>query len=156
MLCSLAILLVAVVASSAPLQAQQNCETALSRAAHKAVNEARAERAKTLCSGLKWGPIAYDKTRKVEVKSLSVCEAADVVTASATIEVECGTSEKALFPGSVSDTVSIGLRASLKACTVEVFQLQADKLFGKVALSITDAKSKLRDAATPAIKLFCD
>jgi hypothetical protein len=131
------ILIAAFICSIVPVEAQQNCETALARAARKAADQAKAERAQTLCRGLSWGLIAYDKTRKVELKSLSVCEAGDVVTASATVELECGTSDKAVIRDSLSDTVTVTLNASLKACTVEVVQLRADKLFGKVALSLT-------------------
>jgi len=140
-------------------QAEENCNTALSRLAKTAAESAVKENKETACSGFKLKdspiPIAIDKTKVLELVDFKLCEDGAVVKAHIKVNIECATSDNAMIKASQSDTLSAQASANLDSCTVSDSQIQASSDLTKVGLNLLDANQKFKEAAEREIRKFC-
>lgn len=151
----LPILAIAVIAWPASAQTQQNCNTALTRIAKKAAEKAIVDHSNDACSGLKKGPFGIDKTKALELREFSLCEAGPIVSASITAYAKCATSDKAVFSAEAEGDVTATASANLDTCQVLDVDVSSTAFVVETGIKVADLKQKLREAAEKQIKEYC-
>jgi hypothetical protein len=136
-------------------EAQQNCNTALTRIAKRAAEKAVADHRDDACAGLKKGPIGVDKTRALELRQFSLCETGPVVAASMTVYAKCATSDRAVFQTEFEVEVSATASANLDTCQVLNADVSSPDSLVDAGIKVADLKTKLREAAEKEIKAYC-
>lgn len=151
----LGIATLAVLSLASYADAQPNCNTALSRIARAAADQAVVENQDKACAGFKKDQFAIDKTKSLKLESFKVCEAGPVVTAEVSVHIECATSDAAFIKTQVADTLFATVTANLDNCVVSNVRVWANGFLTTVGLSFTNASQKLNDAAVKEIKPYC-
>jgi hypothetical protein len=136
-------------------QAQENCNTALTRIAKKAAENAIADHRDNACAGLKKGPFGIDKTKTLELRKFSLCETGPIVAASITVHVWCATSDKAVLPADLADDITATASANLDTCQVLDADVSSKTFIVETGMQVVDLKKKLREAAEKEIKDYC-
>lgn len=145
----------AILSFTAAAEAERNCDTALSRISKVAAQKAITDHQGDACDGLKQGAIGVDKTKKLELREFEVCEDGPVVTAQVTVDIKCGTSDAAVLPINVEDSVTASVSANLDTCVVENANVEAKGAIAQLGISLADLNSKLKEATEKEIKPYC-
>ena len=98
---------------------QPNCNTALSRLAKAAAQKAITAHENTACSGLKNGAVRIDKTKRLEMLDVRVCEDGSVVSANISVRVRCATSDAAFVKVEIEEIASALASADRNLCSAE-------------------------------------
>jgi hypothetical protein len=136
-------------------EAVSNCDTALSRISKVAAQTAIKDHQDNACDGLKQGGIGVDKTKKLELRRLEVCEDGPVVSARVTVDVKCGTSDAAIVKINIEETVTASVSANLDTCMVANANVEAKGFVAQLGISVADLNSKLKAATEKEIKPYC-
>jgi hypothetical protein len=137
------------------VQAQENCNTALTRIAKKAAEKAIADHRDNACAGLKKGPFGIDKTRALELRKFSLCETGPVVVASITVHVWYATSDRAVLKADLEDDITATASANLDTCQVLNTDVSSKTFIVETGIRVAELEKKLRDAAEKEIKDYC-
>jgi hypothetical protein len=147
--------LLPLIAKPSIAESQENCNTALTRIANRAVEKAIADHRNNACAGLKSGPIGIDKTEALELRNFRLCETGSIVAASITVRVRCATSDQAVIRASVEDDLTATASANLDTCQVLNAKLSAAVFIAKTGLQVADLDKKLGEAAQKEIAPYC-
>lgn len=151
----LSLVVLALIANAGIAEAQENCNTALTRIAKRAADKAIADHHDDACAGLKKGPFGIDKTKALDLLKFSLCENGPVVAASITVHMKCATSDQALFKTDIEDDVTATASANLDTCQILDTDVSSGKFIVETGLQVADLKKKLSDAAEKEIKAYC-
>jgi hypothetical protein len=146
---------IALIACPLSAQTQENCNTVLTRISRKAAEKAIIDHRNDACSGLKKGPFGIDKTKALELREFSLCEAGPIVSASITVHAWCATSDKAVFSADVAGEVTATASANLDTCQVLNVDVSSTAFVVETGIQVADLKKKLREAAEKQIKDYC-
>jgi hypothetical protein len=134
----LLIVAIALIACPASAQTQQNCNTALTRIAKKAAEKAVVDHHDDACSDLKKGPFGIDKTKALELRAFSLCEAGLIVSASITAYAKCATSDEAMFPAEAEGDVTATASANLDTCQVLDVDVSSTAFVVETGIQVAD------------------
>lgn len=147
----------AVVAAIYPTTASGDtrCDTAFSRIAAGLARKALDDHRESICSGLKSGAFAIDKTKRLELIEAKVCENGLVVSAEFAVAIKCGTSDSAAFKVNKEDLIHATASVDFQHCTVLQASIAADSFLGSIGIASADVNNKLRAAIEDQVRAIC-
>ena len=142
-------------AFSSSSYSQKNCDTVFSRVARVALQNAVAAKRDNACTGLKEGAISVDKTKRLELTRIEVCEDAAIVSAAVDLAIKCGTSDAAVLKVNLEDTIHAAITADLNSCSITNSQVSAGTFLATLGIEVANLSAKLKEAAATQIKPYC-
>lgn len=138
-----------------PAAGAENCDTILSRIARRAAEKAVADHRDDACSGAKLGPLAIDRTKELDLRSVRVCEDGLRVTAAAVVHIKCGTSDAAFIRKDIADDITVAAAADFDTCQISDATITAGSAVVRFLLSAARASQHLREKLEKEIKPYC-